>query len=78
MTALDINGDGYDDLAIGAPGEDAESGEGVGATDFVGNTGVVYIIPGDADGLETSENDIFWSGVGSLDLVLRILIDDKM
>lgn len=43
LTSLDFNGDGFDDLAIGAPGEDYK-GSGP-------NAGVVYIAYGDGDKL---------------------------
>jgi hypothetical protein len=60
LVAVDNNGDGYDDLAIASPGEDAEPSEGVGASSVTVNTGVVYIVSGMAVGLDKNNNSIFW------------------
>jgi hypothetical protein len=54
MTAGDFNEDGYEDLAIGAPGEDVS-----GETD----AGVVHIIFGSRDGLTASGDQIWHQGI---------------
>jgi hypothetical protein len=53
----DFNGDGYDDLAIGAPGESLLGG---GPGDFFSPVGVVYVLFGSTEGL-TGSNSQFWS-----------------
>ncbi|HET6354629.1 MAG TPA: integrin alpha, partial [Streptomyces sp.] len=45
LTAADVNGDGYADLAIGLPGED---------TGQVPDTGAVVLLPGGKKGLTAS------------------------
>jgi hypothetical protein len=52
LTALagDFNGDGFDDIAVGAPGEDVGTVSGAGA---------VNVIYGSSNGLRTSKNQ-FW------------------
>jgi hypothetical protein len=50
VAAGDFNGDGYDDLAIGAPGEDLSPGV---------DQGVVHILFGDVGGLTTSGNQLW-------------------
>ncbi len=45
--AGDFDGDGFDDLAIGAPGE-------------LSNTGAVNVLYGTADGLTSLRNQLFW------------------
>jgi hypothetical protein len=52
VAAGDLNGDGFADLAIGAPGEKVGDHEGAGAVD------VLY---GGFAGLQTFDNDQFWS-----------------
>jgi hypothetical protein len=51
----DFNGDGYDDLAIGAPGESL-----LGKAGVVPFAGAVHVLFGSADGL-TGENSQFWT-----------------
>lgn len=50
----DFNGDGYSDLAVGAPGEDFSSKRG-----SFDNTGVVHVIFGSAAGLKADGNQLF-------------------
>ena len=54
ITAGDFNGDGYDDLAVGSPGE--RVGSGVGSLD---DAGAVNIIFGSEDGLTETNNEIW-------------------
>jgi len=49
----DFNGDGYDDLAIGSPGEDGEAG-------------AVTLIYGSASGLSATGNQVWKQGVGGI------------
>jgi FG-GAP repeat len=50
---VDFNGDGFADLAVGVPGEDANGG--------AGDTGGVSVIYGSAGGLSaTTTPDQFW------------------
>jgi hypothetical protein len=51
----DFNGDGYDDLAIGAVHESREG------TTTISNAGVVHILYGSANGLTSAENQIWWA-----------------
>ena len=48
----DFDGDGYDDLAIGVPGEDLSS-------DTIANTGLVWILYGSSDGFDLSQAQKF-------------------
>lgn len=57
VAAGDFNGDGYDDLAVGAPREDTEGGA---------DTGAVLVIPGSPDGLRATRSRQRWSGAGGL------------
>lgn len=50
LTSGDFNGDTFDDLAVGAPGED------IGAINGAGATAVIY---GSANGLKTSGNKLY-------------------
>ena len=50
VAAGDINGDGYDDLVVGAPGE------GIGSR---GSAGAIHVIYGSASGLTTSGNEFY-------------------
>ena len=50
LTACDFDGDGYDDLAIGAPRED------IGA---LVNAGMVNVLYGSADGLKATRNQVW-------------------
>ncbi len=52
LAAGDFNGDGYDDLAVGVPGEDI---------DLIVDAGAVHVMHGSASGLQTSD-DYLWSG----------------
>jgi uncharacterized protein (TIGR03437 family) len=54
LTAGDFNGDGWDDLAIGSPGES-------------GNRGIVNVIYGSPGGLTASGNQTWEQGVGGID-----------
>jgi hypothetical protein len=62
LTAGDFNGDGYDDLGVGVPYEDAGS-------PVVANAGAVNVLYGSSSGITGSGSD-FWhqdaSGIGSL------------
>jgi hypothetical protein len=62
LTAGDFNGDGYDDLGVGVPYEDAGS-------PVVANAGAVNVLHGSSSGITGSGSD-FWhqdaSGIGSL------------
>jgi hypothetical protein len=53
LVSGDFNGDGRDDLAAGAPGEDIGDIESAGA---------VHVIYGAAAGLSSAGNDLFWQG----------------
>ncbi|MBL8774844.1 MAG: FG-GAP repeat protein [Acidimicrobiales bacterium] len=55
VTTGDFNGDGFDDLAVGVPGEDTSGGVDAGA---------VIVIPGSASGLVPSAARQRWSGSG--------------
>ena len=57
----DFDGDNYDDLAIGAPGEDGLGGAGPGSLDI----GVVHILYGSPDGLLTVGSQLLSSSNGS-------------
>jgi len=61
LAACDFDGDGYDDLAIGVPGED------FGAISPVEDVGSVQIVFGSADRLVTSGNQVLFQGLNSLD-----------
>ena len=50
VAAGDINGDGYDDLVVGAPGE------GIGSR---GSAGAIHVIYGSASGLTTNGNEFY-------------------
>ncbi|MEM9004381.1 MAG: hypothetical protein AAGE59_12765 [Cyanobacteria bacterium P01_F01_bin.86] len=54
----DFDGDGYDDLAVGAPGEEWEDIE---------DAGVIHIYSGTADGLTTEGNRVHRQGLGLAD-----------
>jgi disulfide bond formation protein DsbB len=54
LTSGDFNSDGYDDLAVGVPGESVQ-----GATEIVYNAGAVNIIYGSASGLTADGNQVW-------------------
>ena len=56
----DFQGDGYDDLAIGAPGESIDGSDGAGA---------VIVVKGTSSGLDSNQSQ-FWDGAGSEGLSL--------
>ncbi len=58
----DFNGDHYDDLAIGAPGEDGLGGTGPTSADI----GVVHILYGSPSGLSTAGNQLLSFGNGTV------------
>ncbi|MDI6857495.1 MAG: FG-GAP repeat protein [Dehalococcoidia bacterium] len=53
----DFNNDGYDDLAVGVPGED------VGATADVGVASITY---GSASGLQAGGNRMWYQGLDGI------------
>lgn len=55
MLAADLNGDGYDDLVIGAPGEDV----GPEGSEYV-DSGAIYVVRGTPGGLDLG-NAQYWS-----------------
>lgn len=56
----DLDGDGFDDLAIGVPGESIE-------TTSVSSAGIVQVLYGDSDwGLVTANNQVWMQGVNSM------------
>lgn len=57
LTTGDINGDGYDDVIIGAPLED------IGATDSAGAVTVMY---GSPQGITAAGSQIIWQGTGGI------------
>jgi hypothetical protein len=57
LTTGDFNGDGFDDLAIGVPGEDV-SGED--------DAGMVQVIYGSNDGLDAEDDETWHQGVDGL------------
>lgn len=58
LAACDFDGDGYDDLAIGVPGEDFSTIEDVGS---------VQIVFGSADRLVTTDSQVLFQGLGGLE-----------
>lgn len=48
----DFDNDGYDDLAIGVPGDDVVGG--------ASNVGSIHILYGSATGLQASDDQVFW------------------
>lgn len=58
LTTGDFNCDGYDDLAIGVPGEDVAA---------VSNAGMVQVLYGSAGGLSTIGDDVIYQGYGASD-----------
>ncbi|NOX89398.1 MAG: T9SS type A sorting domain-containing protein [Calditrichaeota bacterium] len=54
----DFNGDNWEDLAIGAPGEDIKG---------IKNAGAVYILYGSTDGLHVVGTPVFHQGSGMMD-----------
>lgn len=55
LTAGDFNGDNYDDLAIGVPGETADAGN-------VPSAGVVNVLYGGSSGLNCWNNQLWYQG----------------
>lgn len=64
-TAGDINGDGFDDLVIGAPSDDSQNTTGVGQA---------YVVYGKADGFDATVN--LWQLVGDSGFPLFGLAND--
>lgn len=66
LVSADFNADGFDDLAVGVPGEDIELGflEGLGKVGDVepSSSGVVHVFYGTQDGLGRSGNHILRQG----------------
>lgn len=60
----DFDGDGYDDLAMGAPGED------IG---YVFEASAVNVVYGSSSGLGTTRNQIFYQGSGGMPGVSELL-----
>ncbi len=55
-TAGDLNGDGFADIAIGAPSDD----------NFVANGGFAYVYRGTGTGIDSAQANILWSEAGPL------------
>jgi len=53
-TAGDLNGDGFADIAIGAPSDD----------NFVANGGFAYVYRGTSTGIDSAQANILWSEAG--------------
>ena len=67
-TAGDINGDGYDDLVVGAPSDDAEATTGLG---------IAYVVYGKADGFDAQVN--LWELAGPSGFALTgLALDDHL
>ncbi len=64
LTAADFDGDGYDDLAVGVPNQDL--GQGVAIAD----AGVVFVLPGSAEGPSTTGLQL-WSQGGNVQGVVE-------
>ncbi len=61
LHTADVNGDGFDELIVGAPYEDLDTGNGTAV-----DAGVVHVIKGASSGLEANGNQTFSQDSGSL------------
>ena len=68
LAAGDFNGDGYDDLAIGADGEDVDPGT------EVANAGAIYVLNGSTNGLTTTAQ--FWYQGKDGEVAGNLAVDD--
>ncbi len=58
LAAGDFNGDGYDDLAIGVPGEDIDS---------INNAGAVHVLYGSSLGIHADGNELWHQNVADVE-----------